>query len=135
MVKGISVSYRLVLPTSVEDLDMMLSNLAFSKEESLSLTSCATCTSCNIIHCLFESFCSSWKLDSGGMVGVLLCFFLMLSSDFFVLDHGILLTSVLSISVGFKVPNTVALGTQTLLYAVLSVGIPRNFGFLWLILW
>ena len=42
---SISISNRLVLSTSMEDLDTMLSNLFFSKDESLSLPSC---TSCNI---------------------------------------------------------------------------------------
>ena len=45
-VVGISISNRLALPTSVEDLDIMFSNSFSSKEESLSLASCVTCASC-----------------------------------------------------------------------------------------
>ena len=53
----------------------------------------------------------------------------MLSCDYSVLVPDMLLISVLSISVGFKVPNIVALGTLILLYAVLSMGVLSDFGF------
>ena len=66
---GISISNRLLLPTSVGDLDMMLSNSFSSKEKSLSLASCETCVSFNVIDCLFELLCSSWTFDTGGIVG------------------------------------------------------------------
>ena len=74
-VVGISIRNRLVLPTSLEDLDMLLSNLFSSKEESLSLASCETCASFNIIDCLFESLYSGWNLDSVCIVGSLLGYF------------------------------------------------------------
>ena len=104
-VVGISISNRLVLPTSIEDLDIMLSDSFSSKEECLSLASCGMCTSCNITNCLFELLHSSWKLDSGGMVQSSVGLFLILSFDFSVLVYDALLTSVLSISVGFNVPT------------------------------
>ena len=68
-VVGIPISNRLVLPSSVEDLDMMLTNSFSSKEENLSLVSCGICSSFNITDCLLEFMCSSWKPDSGGIVG------------------------------------------------------------------
>ena len=57
-VVGISILNRLVLPTSVEDLDMMLLNSFTSEEESVSTVSCGTCTSCNILDCLLDALCS-----------------------------------------------------------------------------
>ena len=93
----LSIWNRLVLATCLGDMDMML--LFSSKEESLFLASCVTYAFCNIIDCLFELLCSSWKLDSGGMVGSSVGLFLMFSGDFSVLVHNILLTSVLSISI------------------------------------
>ena len=119
-VVGISISNRLVLPTSVEDLDIMLSNSFSSKEESLSLASCRACASCIITDCLLELLFSGWKLDSGGMDGSSVRLFLMSSWDFSILVQDMLLTSILSISIGFNVANTVTLGTQTLI--VCSVG-------------
>ena len=86
---GISILNRLVHPTSIEDLDMMLLNSFSSKEESLSLASCGTCASCNKTDYLFELLCSDWKLDSGCMVGSSVGLFLMWSFDFSVLVHGI----------------------------------------------
>ena len=67
-VVGISILNGLVLPTSVEDLDVMLSNSFYSKEESLSIDSSGTLAFCNITHCHFKLLCSGWKLDSGGRV-------------------------------------------------------------------
>ena len=52
----------------------------------------------------------------------------MSSCDFSVVVHDILLTSGLSISIGFNILNIVALGPQTLSYMVLSMGIPSNIG-------
>ena len=49
-VVSISTLTRLVLPSSVEDLDTMLLNSFSSKEESLPLASCGTCGSCNIVE-------------------------------------------------------------------------------------
>ena len=57
-VAGISLWYRLVLPISVEYLDLMLSNSLSNQEETISLTSCGTCVSCNIFASLFELLCS-----------------------------------------------------------------------------
>ena len=84
-------------PTSVEDLEMMLSNSFSSEEESLFLTSYGTCVYCNIISCLFKLLCSSWKLDTFGMVGSFVGLFLMLSCDFSVLVYDIVLTLVFPI--------------------------------------
>ena len=58
---GISISNRLVLSTSMEDLDMMLSNYFSSKEERLSLASCGMCAFCNITMCLLKLLCSGLK--------------------------------------------------------------------------
>ena len=69
------------------------------------------------------------------MVGRSVGLFLMPSCYFSVLVHDKLPTSVLSVSFGFNLSNTVSLGMQTLLYAVFSVGIFSDFGYLWLILW
>ena len=52
-VVGISILNMLVLSTSVEDLDIMLSNSFSSKEESLSLAPCGICVSCYITQLLF----------------------------------------------------------------------------------
>ena len=108
---GISIWNRLVLPTSEEDLDIMLSNSLSSKDEILSIASCGTCASCNIINCLFELLCSHWKLVSGGIVGSSVGLLLMSCCDVLVLVHDILLTLVLSISITFNTLNPVALGT------------------------
>ena len=70
---GISILNRLVLPTSVEDVDMMLSNP--TKEETLSLVSFGTCALGNITNCLLELLCSRWKLNSGCMIGSLVGLF------------------------------------------------------------
>ena len=53
-VVGISIFSRLVLPTSVEDLNTMLSNSFSSKEESISIASCGICVSCNIMDSLLD---------------------------------------------------------------------------------
>ena len=100
-VDAISISNRLVLPTSMEDLDVMLLNLCSRKEESFA--SCGICVSCNIIDCLIDSVCSGWKIESSGMVGSSIRLFLMTSCDVPVLVHDILLTVVFSISTGFNV--------------------------------
>ena len=113
----------------------MLLNSFSSKQESLSLAFCGTHASCNIIICLLKSLCSHWKLEYGGMVGISVGHFLILSCNFSVLVHDILLTSILSFSITFNVLNAVALGMCTPSYAVLSMGILSKFRFLWLILW
>ena len=76
-----------------------------------------------------------WKLDSGGMIENSVELFFVLSCDFFVVVPDILLSSVLSISTVFNVLIIVVLGMQTLSYVALSMGIFRDFGYLWLILW
>ena len=68
-VGGISILNRLVLHISVEMIDTMLPNSFASKEESLSLAPRGTCASCNIMDSVLNSWSSSWKLDSGSMVG------------------------------------------------------------------
>ena len=50
---GMSILDRVVLPTSVDDPYMMLSNSFSCKKESLSLDSIGACVFCNIIDCLF----------------------------------------------------------------------------------
>ena len=134
-VAGVSILNRLVFLTYLEDLDMMLSNSFSSQEKSLSLTSCGTCTCCNITNCLFELLCSCWLLDSVGIVGRSVGLFVMSSLWYLsVLVHDILLTLVFLISIGFNAPNRVALVSQTLLYVVLCMGILNTFGYLCLIL-
>ena len=53
-VVGISFFNRLVITTSVEDFDMMISNSFSGKEVSLSLASCGTCAFYNIADCLLN---------------------------------------------------------------------------------
>ena len=107
---GTSISNRLVPPISAEDLNMILLNSFSNEKESLSLALCGTYASFNITDCLFELLFSGLKLDSGGVAGGSVGLFLILSCDFSVFFHDILLILVLSISIGFKIPNTVALG-------------------------
>ena len=80
-VVDIPISNRLVFPTFVEGLDTMLLSSFFSK--FISLASCTMCVSCAIIDCLFDSWCSHWKLDSGGMVGSYVDLFLLFLLWFF----------------------------------------------------
>ena len=67
------------------------------------------------------------------MIGISVELFLMMFCDLSVLVHDILHTLVLSISIGFTLLNTVALGMQHLLYVVLCMGVLSVFGYLWLI--
>ena len=96
---------------------------------------CGPCVSCSITDCFFKLFCSCWELDSSGMVGSSFGPFLMSSCDVPVLVYNILLTLMLSVSIGFHVPNTVALGMWTISYVGKSMGLLSDCGYLWLILW
>ena len=107
---GISILNKLVFPTPAEDFNMMLSNSFSSKEEILSLVSFETYASCDITYCLLELLCSGCKFDSGGMVESSVGLILMSSWKLSISVNDILLTSVLSISIGFNVLSTAALG-------------------------
>ena len=124
-VVGISILNRMVLPLPLEDLDTMLLNLFSSKEESLSLDSCGTNISFNIIDS--DLLCYGFKLDFGGMFGIFVKLSFVLSCNFSTVVHDMLLTSLLPISTGCNVPIRVALGIPTLPYAILSMDMLRYF--------
>ena len=110
-VVGTFISNRLVLLTSVEDLNMMLSNSFSSKAESLALATCGICAPSNT-PIAFLNYCALvGNLILVVWLGVNVGLFLKLSCNFSVLVHDILPRSVLSISIGFNIPNMVALGT------------------------
>ena len=129
---GISIWNSLVLLTSIDDLDTMLSKSFSSNRESSSLASCRICASCRIIYC-FELFCSGLKLDSDGIAGSSAGLFVVFK--FSILVHETSLTSICLISIESYVPIMVILGTWAVSYAVLSMGDLSNFGYLWWILW
>ena len=70
------ISSRLVLPTSVEGLDTVLSNSFSINAESLSLASCGTCASCSIIDSFLTCGLSAGSLIPVVCLGVLLSYFL-----------------------------------------------------------
>ena len=103
----VSISNGLILPTSMDDLDTMILNSFSNNEESLSLASCGICAYCRIIDC-FELFCSGWKFDSSCTVGSF-CWTIE-ASEFSVLVHEMLLSSISLISIACNVPIMVVLG-------------------------
>ena len=124
LVVGISISNRLVLPASTEDLDMMLSNSFSSMKESLYLASCGTCTSCNITVFLIHGALVS-NLILVVCLGVLLSYFSCSSCDFF-FCFSPWCTSWLQyfqFQLGFILPNhSCSRNMQTLSYVVLGMG-------------
>ena len=119
LVIGISISNKLVLPTSVDHFDTMESNLCCNSKERLSWGFQLSSAPSSITDCLLWLLGSGWKLDCSSVVGSSLLFceywdilshflwYFYLNSHFF---PWVSPMAAFSISTGCNVPNMVDFG-------------------------